>query len=160
MKKFISLILALVMAFSVAVPSFAAEEAEKAYDGDPVVIVRGIDFGALIHEDGSKALAFNFNDFLGFIFDFPTGVAKKEKDSFETALLSFMQKLFAPISSDKEGRCVYPDVHMQTYLYPAGEIEELEEWTDGEGGLVQTAVNTFGGENAAAEGEKTAGGSL
>ena len=147
MKKFISLVLALVMAFSVAVPSFAAEEAEKAYDGDPVVIVRGIDFGGLIHEDGSKALAFNFNDFLGFIFDFAAGVAKKEKDSFETALLTFMQKLFAPISSDKEGKSVYADVHMQSYPYPAGEIEDILSWTDGEGGLVQTAVNTFGGEN-------------
>ena len=147
MKKFVSFILALVMAFSVAVPSFAAEEAEKAYDGDPIVIVRGIDFGGLIHEDGSKALAFNFNDFLGFIFDFATGVAKKEKDSFETALLTFMQKLFAPISSDKEGKSVYADVHMQSYPYPAGEIEDILSWTDGEGGLVQTAVNTFGGEN-------------
>lgn len=147
MKKIISVILVLVMAFSMVTPSFAAEETAPSYNGDPVVIVRGIDFAGLIHEDGTKALKFNFNDLLAFIYDFAVGIAKKEDDSFETALLSFMQKLFAPISSDKEGKSVYDDVHMQTYPYPAGEIIGLEGWSDGEGGLVKSAVDAFGGEN-------------
>ena len=147
MKKLVSVLLAALLTFAMCVPAFAAEETAVKYEGDPIVIVRGIDFGGLIHEDGSKALTFNFKDFLTFLYDFAVGTVKKEEDSFEAALLSFMQKLFAPISSDKEGRSVYPDVHMQTYLYPAGEIEELEEWTDGEAGFVHSAVEKFGGEN-------------
>ena len=147
MKKIISVMLAVIMAFAMVVPSFAAEETAVKYEGDPIVIVRGIDFGGLIHEDGSKALTFNFKDFLTFLYDFAVGTVKKEEDSFESALLSFMQKLFAPIASDSEGKTVYPDVHMQTYPYPAGEITDIESWTDGEGGLVHTAVNTFGGES-------------
>lgn len=147
MKKLFSVFLAALLTFTMCVPALATEETVMKYEGDPVVIVRGIDFGGLIHEDGSKALTFNFKDFLTFLCDFAVGTVKKEEDSFESALLSFMQKLFAPISSDKEGKSVYPDVHMQTYLYPAGEIEDLEEWTEGESGLVHTAVDTFGGEN-------------
>ena len=147
MKKLVALMLSAILMLSLFVPAFAVEEKPEPYNGDPIVIVRGIDFGGLIHEDGSKALKFNFIDVLTLIYDLAVGTAKKETDAFENALLSYCQKLFAPISSDKEGKSVYADVHMEAYPYPAGEIENLDEWTDGEGGLVQTAVNTFGGEN-------------
>lgn len=146
MKKIVSVMLAVIMAFAMCVPSFAAEET-TAYDGDPVVIVRGIDFGGLIHEDGSKALAFNFTDFLTFIYDFSMGIVKKEDSAFEDALITFCQKLFAPISSDKEGYSLYSGVHMETYPYAAGEIEFPEDWIDQEVGLVRSAIDKFGGEN-------------
>ena len=94
MKKLVSVLLAALLTFAMCVPAFAAEETAVKYEGDPIVIVRGIDFGGLIHEDGSKALTFNFKDFLTFLYDFAVGTVKKEEDSFETALLSFMQKLF------------------------------------------------------------------
>lgn len=147
MKKFVSVLLSALLAFTVCIPTFAAEETAVKYEGDPIVIVRGIDFGGLIHEDGSKALTFNFKDVLTLVYDLAVGTVQKKDSAFEDALLSFCQKLFAPISSDKEGKSVYPDVHMETYLHPAGEIEKLQEWTDGEGGLVNSAVEKFGGEN-------------
>lgn len=147
MKKIVAVLLAMLMAFAMFVPSFAAEEAAPDYNGDPIVIVRGIDFGGLIREDGSKALAFNFKDFITFLYDFTAGTVKKEEGAFVNALLTFVQKLFAPISSDKEGKTVYPDVHMETYPYPAGKIEFPEDWTDAEEGLVRSAVQKFGGEN-------------
>ena len=43
MKKIISMALALVLAFSLCVPAFAAD-AKADYNGDPIVVVRGIDF--------------------------------------------------------------------------------------------------------------------
>lgn len=147
MKKLVSLLLSVVMAFSFCVPTFAAEEKAPGYNGDPVVIVRGIDFGGLIHEDGSKALKFDFVDVMTLIYDLATGFAGKKEDAFVDALLTYLQKLFAPISSDKEGKSVYDDVYMKAYPYPAGEIEELQEWEDGEGGLVRTAIDFFGSEN-------------
>lgn len=147
MKKLISVLLTLTFVFGMCVPAFAAEEKTVSYEGDPVIIVRGIDFGGLIHEDGSKALAFNLKDVLTLVYELAVGTAQKKENAFEDALLSYCQKLFAPISSDNEGKSVYPDVHMETYLHPAGEIEKLEEWTDGEGGLVHSAVEKLGGEN-------------
>ena len=147
MKKLFSVFLAALLTFTMCVPALATEETVMKYEGDPVVIVRGIDFGGLVHGDGSKALQFKIEDLLDFLYDFAYDTVKGEDDAFETALLIFFQRLFDPIASDNEGKSVYADVHMETYPYPAGEIEKLQEWTEGEGGLVQTAVNTFGGEN-------------
>ncbi len=147
MKKLISVLLSIIFVFGMCVPSFAAEKTSVEYNGDPIVIVRGIDFGGLIHEDGSKALAFNLIDVLTLIYDLASGYIKNEEDVFENALLSYCQKLFAPISSDKEGKSVYADVHMKTYLHPAGEIEFTEDWMDGEEGLVRYAVDKLGGKN-------------
>ena len=45
MKKIVSLILSLLLLWSMCVPAFAAEETAVKYEGDPIVIVRGIDFG-------------------------------------------------------------------------------------------------------------------
>ena len=56
MKKVLSVFLAIVMVFSVAIPAFATNAEESNYDGAPVIIVRGIDFAGLTYEDGSKAL--------------------------------------------------------------------------------------------------------
>lgn len=147
MKKLVSLLLSILMTFALFVPASAAEEKTAAYEGDPVIIVRGIDFGGLIHEDGTKALKFNFADLLTFLYEFGTGAVKKDENAFGDALIAFCQKLFAPISSDKEGKSVYPDVHMEQYFCPAGEIEFPEDWVDQEVGLVRSAVNKFGSEN-------------
>ena len=77
MKKVISLLLACVMLFGMAVPAFAAEESEAAdYDGYSVIVVRGIDFGGLTYEDGSLAL----NVDIGAIFTSNTSSEKKAID--------------------------------------------------------------------------------
>ena len=60
MKKIMSLVLAVTLLVSVfgGVAVFAADASENtAYNGNPVVIVRGIDFAGLTYEDGSKALS-------------------------------------------------------------------------------------------------------
>ena len=147
MKKLVAILLAFVMIAALFVPVFATDEKAESYEGDPVVIVRGIDFAGLIHEDGSKALKFNLVDVLTLLYDFGVGAVRKEDKAFEKALISYCQKLFAPISSDKEGKSVYADVHMKTYPYSAAEIDDLDEWLDGEAGLVHTAADSFGGDN-------------
>ena len=147
MKKIISVLLSLLMAFAVCIPSFAAEEKAVDYSGDPVIIVRGIDFGGLIREDGTKALKFDLVDVLTFVYELGTGIAKKDEDAFADALISYCQKLFGPIASDSAGNSVYSDVHMEVYPYPAAEIDFPEDWIDQEVGLVRSAVNTFGNDN-------------
>ena len=47
MKKFISILLAAIMAFSVMIPAFAENEETCDCGNAPVVIVRGLDFGGL-----------------------------------------------------------------------------------------------------------------
>ena len=59
MKKVLSVLLAIVMIFTITVPALAAPKAVSAsenYDGNPVIIVRGIDFAGLTYENGEKAL--------------------------------------------------------------------------------------------------------
>ena len=70
MKKVISLILSAVLLFTLFIPAAAAEATETvAYDGDPIVIVKGIDFSSLVKEDGSSAIALDPVDLLGLIFE-------------------------------------------------------------------------------------------
>ena len=48
MKKVFSVILAITLLFSMCIPAFAVEETKASnYNGNPVIIVRGIDFAGL-----------------------------------------------------------------------------------------------------------------
>ena len=61
MKKIVSVVLAIVMVFSITIPVFAQGQTTTNYDGNPVVIVRGIDFAGLTYEDGTKAYDYTVN---------------------------------------------------------------------------------------------------
>ena len=63
MKKLISIALSLAMLFTLTVSAFAqAQESDESYEGYPVVVVRGIDFGGFYLEDGSPAISFQLAD--------------------------------------------------------------------------------------------------
>lgn len=149
MKRIISVLLCLVMAFSLAVPSFAAETEAADYDGYPVVIVRGINFTGLLNEDGTKALQFSLGDVLSFLKGYANDrfVAKNE-DALNKNALELVRKIFAPIANDREGNSVNTLYYNKFDGSMAENKEKLAELGDvGEEGFVKTAVKKVGYEN-------------
>ncbi len=152
MKKVISLVLSAVLLFSLCIPAAAAEEtaATVAYDGDPIVIVKGIDFAGLVKEDGSGAIALDPVDLLGLIFEIGGYKALGDKDAIAKAIVNFGKNLLSDIARDKEGNPVNPGVHMPKYLHSAAEIEDFDndkKWADTAVGLFRSCAERFGGEN-------------
>lgn len=152
MKKVISILLTILMLFTMAVPAFAAEEsAEPAeYDGYPAVIVRGIDFAGLTYEDGSNALlSMNFIEILGILIDTVlTRFALKDKEALADGLFELAESILSPIASDNEGNSI-GEVSMVQYpesmaSYPEFTAELVDET---ELGIAKAAIEKYGAEN-------------
>lgn len=150
MKKVISLLLACVMLFGMAVPAFAAEESEAAdYDGYSVIVVRGIDFGGLTYEDGSLALNVDIGAiFTGLFKAFGAMVFSFNKDKLMDGIFDIAYDILSPLACDNEGKSVYP-VSMVQYPDALSNYPEfVANLTDGaEPGIVKTAVERYGADN-------------
>ncbi len=150
MKKLVSALLTLVMLFSLSVPAFAAESAEKpVYNGEPVIVVRGIDFMGLTYDDGTLAMEFKAPDIIKTVLSYLLSRLSGNKDALIDNVVGYLQSVFGPIASDKNGNSVYPNVGMKKYpLSVENYPEELEEWTGGEVGLVRSLMETLGEKKA------------
>ncbi|MEE1322053.1 MAG: hypothetical protein UHM85_11070 [Acutalibacteraceae bacterium] len=152
MKKIISVLLTVLMLFTLAVPAFAAEgeaaEAEK-YDGLPVVVVRGIDFAGLTYEDGSKALTFNVMELFPLLIDaILAQFMLKEEEALVDGIFGIAESVLSPIAADKEGNSIEPVSMVQ---YPES-MASYPEFTSAlsdvtEMGIVKTCINKYGAEN-------------
>ncbi len=150
MKKVISLVLSAIMLFSLCIPASAAEETTTVeYDGDPIVIVKGIDFAGLVKEDGSGAIALDPVDLLGLVFEIGGYKALGDKDAIAKAIVNFGKNVFSDIARDKEGNPANPGVHMPKYLHSAEnmDLSDDKKWADTAVGLFRTCAERFGGEN-------------
>lgn len=150
MKKLISFVLALVMLFSLAVPAFAQTKAEtEKYDGYPLVVVRGIDFGGLYLEDKSPAISFQLSDVFTLLKNYFTElIINKNEDAFLDSAMMLAADIFEPISMDKDGNSVhqlYFDKYEKSMDNYADEI--LMFGDVGEEGIIKTAVDFIGSEN-------------
>lgn len=154
MKKISALLLSILMIFSVCMPAFAAEEAEEKlpYDGNPVVIVRGIDFGGLINEeDGTKAMQVNPGDILDLIVEFVLGkFVLKNDDALTESALDLVWDIMGPIASNPDGSSMDENVTMKQYYSSVDEFPELFEGVfevAGEGNLAMTLCDEIGAQN-------------
>lgn len=147
MKRLISLALTLILAFSLCVPAFAANET-AAYDGDPIVVVRGIDFAGLVKNDGSKAITVDAFDVFNLLLDIGSYKVRNDKNATVNAIVQFGKNLFSDVACDKEGNPLNPDVHIPKYLTSADKIDlSGDEWADTAVGLFRSVAKKFGGEN-------------
>ena len=149
MKKIVSVVLAVVLVFSITIPVFAQGQSSANYDGNPVVIVRGIDFAGLTYEDGSKALSVD----LGTIFPvlaqslFARLNVIDESIVMDTAL-DVAYEILSPLACDNEGNTIEPISMVQYPGSMANHPEFVAGLTDGgEPGIVKTAVERYGAEN-------------
>lgn len=153
MKKIISLVLVLVLTFTMAVPAFAAQDekaSDSTYDGYPIIIVRGINFGGLIYKSsGSLAMNFKAEDVFKLLGNmFKGAFVDKNKDFFVDSAIDFVWDLMGDIASDKDGSSLNKDVTANYYN------KSMANYTlDGnfsysrEDGMVRTACELVGAEN-------------
>lgn len=153
MKKILALVLSAIMVFSLCSPVLAAEETAPDYDGNPVVIVRGIDFRSLVNlDDGTKAMQIGVGDILDTVVEVLLGKFVYEKEDFIVApAMDLVWDIMGPIASNPDGSSMDPNVGMKQYF---GSIDEFpEELTDeylsipGEGNLTLSIRDRIGAEN-------------
>lgn len=153
MKKLLSVLLAIVMIFTITVPAFAAQKAETAaenYDGNPVIIVRGIDFAGLTYDNGKKALNVSASTIFSALMDGFMGMLKlKDAQSVLDGVFLAAKEIFDPISCDKEGDSKYYAVSMKQYPESMANYPEFVATLPdgGEEGIVKTAIDKYGAEN-------------
>jgi len=152
MKKILSVLLATVMIFTITIPAFAADAAAPAenYNGNPVIIVRGIDFAGLTYDNGEKALNISAGVIMSALMDGFLGMLKlKEVDSVLDGVFLAAKEVFEPISCDKEGNSKYYNVSMKQYPESMASYPEFVATLPdgGEEGIVKTAIEKYGAEN-------------
>lgn len=152
MKKLISILMALVMAFTLCVPAFAADDDyyyDTGYEGNPVIVVRGIDFAGLTYADGTKALQVNGGQLVSLLFKaFWSSLTLQGEETIADGIFEVAKGIFEPISLNSEGNSTN-GVSMVQYPGPVSDYPELlYSLTDGaEPGIVKTAVEKYGPQN-------------
>ncbi len=152
MKKLLSVLLALVMVFTMTIPAFATSEDTPVadYDGYPFILVRGIDFPGLTYEDGTKALAFKPLDLAGILLEAVVGkFVHKDDEAITDGIIEYAASLLGPLASDSEGNSLNPGVSMVQYHSSMADYPDFASdlAVSSELGIVKTAVETLGAEN-------------
>ncbi len=149
MKKIVSVVLAIVMVFSITIPVFAQGQSTVNYDGNPVVIVRGIDFAGLTYEDGSKALKVELTTLFPLLIQsFMGRLEVLNKEIVIDTAMDVAYEILSPLACDKEGNSVEPISMVQYPGSMANHPEFVATLDNGsEFGIVKTAVEKYGAEN-------------
>lgn len=150
MKKLISLLLAAVMLFSFSFTAGAVSDSEtEAYDGYPLVVVRGIDFGGFYLEDGSPAISVGLDDIFSLVKNyFRELLIERNEEAFFDSALTLVAEIFEPIAMDRNGNPVH-EIYFDKFEssmanYPE-EVSLMED--EGETGIIKTAIDKIGAEN-------------
>ena len=149
MKKIVSVVLAVVLVFSITIPAFAQGQNANNYDGNPVVIVRGIDFAGLTYEDGSKALNVELDTIFPLLMQsLFARMNVIDKDMVIDTVMDVAYEILSPLACDNEGNSVEKVSMVQYPGSMANHPEFVANLTDGgEFGIVKTAVEKYGAEN-------------
>lgn len=144
MKKVISVILAFTMLFALCIPAFATESNANNYNGNPVIIVRGIDFAGLTYPDGTKALQVD----AGIIIS--TFMSSMFMDGAELtdSIFTVAYDILSPLACDKNGNSIENISMVQYHGSMANHPDFVANLVNsGEEGIVKTAVEKYGAEN-------------
>lgn len=150
MKRFISVILAVVLVFSCTATAFATEKEEVT----PLVIVRGLDFAALTvdmgTEDERPALSVSAGPIIGAVFNLLFSTLFGGMDGAVDSICSFVNTLFADMACDKNGNTI-ANVSVKEYPlamsnYPE-DLESFKSYGQSEPGIVAQAADEIGAEN-------------
>lgn len=170
MKRFISIVLALVLAFSGAITAFAAAKAQAPqesaapevpeapeavadYDGYPFLLVRGMSFDGLYYKLGTDEERRCFSgvdakELIGVIFKF-IGVSLINWDLNKgvDVVIEYVNRIMGLIACGKNGESKY-DVSVEEYPLSLDNYPELWDAGDGnEMGILKTAVESYGAKN-------------
>ena len=152
-KKSLSVVLVILMIAAAMPMAFAAEnKIMEAHDGDPIVVVRGIDFAGLVDEKtGKKAINVEAFDITNIILNFGMNYVTKNKDAVVDTITSLGCDIFKNVKLDKEGNPANPDVTIPKYPKSADnyaeELENDDVWADTAVGLYRSIARDLGGKN-------------
>ncbi len=150
MKRFVSIIMSLVLVFTCTGTAFAAEE----NDVTPLVIVRGLDFPALTVDLGTEnehpALTAKPGPIAAAVVNLIFSTVLMGMDGMVNTICDFVDDLFADMACDKNGDTV-ANVSVKEYPlamsnYPEA-LAEFKEYGQGEPGVVAEAADRLGAEN-------------
>ncbi len=154
MKKLISLFLSLILAFTLCLPAFAVDSEQitpETYNGYPLIIVRGISFNCHKYKDtGETVLKFEALDVLNTVLDvLLSKVIRKDNDAYKQHIVDFVDSVFSPIASDKEGNSVSDNIYVQKYPKSMANYPSLQKSLADfdEEGFVRSACEKLGAEN-------------
>ena len=154
LKKSLSLLLAILMIVTAMPMAFAADDSKimEAHDGDPIVVVRGIDFAGLVDtKTGKKAINVEAFDLTNIILNFGMNYVKKDEKAIINTITSLGCDIFKNVKLDKEGIPANPDVTIPKYPKSADnyaeELKNDDVWSDTAVGLYRSIATTYGGKN-------------
>lgn len=151
LKKTLSLILAIIMIVTAMPMAFAADGNKQnvAHDGDPIVVVRGIDFAGLVDGDGNKAITVDVMDIVDIIPTIGLQYVTKNKNAVINTITDLGRDIFKNVRRDKEGNPINPSVTIPKYPKSAANYDLSDDavWADTAVGLYRTIARNYGGVN-------------
>ena len=151
LKKSLSVILVILMIAAAMPMAFAAEDMQQKYHGgDPIVVVRGIDFAGLVDmETGKKAINVEAFDFTNVILNFGLNYVKKDKNAVVNTITSLGCDIFKNVKLDEYGNPANPNVTIPKFPKAASEYDLSDDkaWADTAVGLYRSIAKQYGGKN-------------
>ncbi len=152
MKKFISIILALILTFSMSVTVFAQGIHNPATcENDPVIIIRGMDFGGLYYDVGTEnerpVLSVDAGKIISTVFKSVfAGLFFRNTDASLDVICDYAAQLLGGLSMDQNGDSLY-NVGVIKAPGSVAEHPELLERGDCEFGMVKSCAEKYGADH-------------
>lgn len=151
MKKILCVILALVLGLSCSVAAFA----EGTQPENPIVIVRGMDFGGLILDQGTEnerpAMSVAAGPIVASVFKGLFMSIFKGTEAFADMAIEIAGGIFSPLACDKNGNSIEKISVREYPLAVSNYPEQLETIFNtpggGEDAIVHEAIDRYGAEN-------------
>lgn len=150
MKKFVSIILAVVMAFSCVLPAFGAESEHnpETCTDVPVLVIRGMDFGGLYTDVGTDAQEAAIRaDVAHIVFNAFKGIAlslvKMSLDPFVESVADIASGIFENIKMNPDGTSKHNTAAIE-YPLAAENYEGFVNGVDSEYGMIRAMIEEVG----------------
>lgn len=150
MKKIISILLALSMVISLALPAFAGGDEVPVASAEkvPVVLVRGMNFGGLYLDYGTENERPAINADAGMIVKYVfkaigKGLVTFSFDNFIDVVIECVYEVLGGLAVDELGESVH-NIGLPKYPLSADNYPEFNDAVDSELGMVRRCVEEFG----------------
>ncbi len=152
MKKTARRAISLIMVIVICSTSFFSVSASAAdndyeYNGYPLIVVRGFDIVSFAYADGKEILELNVPEIISVGATFLLQKLFDLRDAATDTLLSYANKLFGPIASDKNGNPIFEDVHIPQFNTSTAKFDISLFGKKHAQGLIHEAVDQLGAEN-------------
>ena len=112
-----------------------------------MIVVRGFDIVSFAYANGEEILKLNIPEIISVALKFLFQESFFLKDAATDTLISYANKLFGPIASDKKGDPIYKDVHIPQFNTSTAEFDISLFGKKHAQGLIHEAVDQLGAEN-------------